>query len=275
MKQSESLLAISSLLLRNGAIAYAELRTGVVNPDKSEKPFVVRKGRPFNDYDDSNSALRKLYNDHESQSKADQAYKSWSIPVGNDDSNSGTTKRDKLLHIRGLKDVRDEPAANQPAQQQLNTSDGQLSVWQVIENNTELTNLKGMMEETFYPAILETKSAINYTVFAVVDSAWVNIPNELQNAMEGPLERVLKNSIIQYHIVPNATITTNDTLANGSESYETLSGFAVSISNHAGTMKVNGVAMNSSDLFATNGVVHLINTVLLPSQNSVVSNRDN
>ncbi|KAI9283588.1 FAS1 domain-containing protein [Umbelopsis sp. AD052] len=258
-----ALLAISSLLLRNSPVAHAELRIGVVDPDGSEKPFVVRKGRPFSDYDDNNSALHKLYNDHESPSQADQ---SWS-----GDSNSGITKRDHLLNIRGLKDLRDEPPADQT---QPNTSNSQSSVWQVIKDNAELNSLKGMLEQTFYPAILDTVSTINYTVFAVVDSAWVNIPNEIQNAMNGPLERVLQNSIIQYHIVPNATITTNDTLANGTQSYETLSGFSVSISSLDGTMTVNKFAMNSSDLFATNGVVHLIDTVLLPSQNSVILHRD-
>jgi hypothetical protein len=160
-----ALLAISSLLLRNGVVAYTDLRTSGVNPSKSEKSFVIRKGRPFTDYNDDHSALRQLYNDHESQSKTTQSHKSWSIPVEiNDDSNTGTIKRDKLLYIRDLKAVRDEPAANQPAQAQPNTSNGSLSVWQVIENNTELTSLKGIMEQTFYPAILETPSAINYTV---------------------------------------------------------------------------------------------------------------
>jgi transforming growth factor-beta-induced protein len=90
--------------------------------------------------------------------------------------------------------------------------------------------------------------------------------------MEGPLGRVMKNSILQYHIVPNATIISNDTFANGSESFETLSGFTVSLSSQEGTLSVNGVPMNSSHLFATNGVVHLIDTVLLPSEQSLGSN---
>jgi hypothetical protein len=153
------------LLLRNGVFAYVDQRSGVVDTSKSEKTYVVRKGRPFNDYDDDHSALRKLYDDLEYQSKDTQTYKSWSIPVvTNDDSNSGTTKRNKLLHKRGFKAERDEPVADQLAQTQLNTTNGQLSVWQVIATNAELTSLKGMIEPTFYPAILETPSAINYTV---------------------------------------------------------------------------------------------------------------
>lgn len=160
-----TLLIISILLFCNGVVAYAEQRSGVVDTTKSKKSYVVRKGRPFNDYDDDHSALRKLYDDLEYQSKDIPAYKSWSIPVVmNGDSNRGTTKRNKMLHKRGLLVERDEPVADQPAQTQLNTTIGQLSVWQVIATNAELTNLKGMIEPTFYPAILETPSAINYTV---------------------------------------------------------------------------------------------------------------
>ncbi|CAO3679871.1 unnamed protein product [Umbelopsis ramanniana] len=271
-----TLLSISMLLLRNGVVAYADQRSGVVDPSKSEKTYVVRKGRPFSDYDDDHSALRKLYDDLECQSKDTQTYKSWSIPVvTNDDSNSGTNKRNKLLHKRGLQAERDEPVADQPAQTQLNTTNGQLSIWQVIATNAELTNLKSKMEPTFYPAILETPSAINYTVFALINSAWENIPNDVQKAMGGPLERVIKNAILQYHIVPNATIASNDILTNGAESFDTLSGFTIVISNQNGTMSVNKVPVNSSDLLATNGVVHLIDTVLLPSRQALGSQTDN
>jgi len=109
----------------------------------------------------------------------------------------------------------------------------------------------------------------------VINSAWKKVPNDVQVAMMGPLERVIQNAILQYHIVPNATITSNDIFTNGRESFETLSGFTVLISNQNGTMSVNEVPMNSSDLLATNGVVHLIDTVLLPSQQALGSHPDN
>lgn len=105
----------------------------------------------------------------------------------------------------------------------------------------------------------------------MINSAWENVPYDVQDAMGGPLKRVIQNAILQYHIVPNATITSNDNFTNGAESFETLSGFTVSISKQNGTLSVNEVPVNSSDLLATNGVVHLINTVLLPSQQALGS----
>lgn len=109
----------------------------------------------------------------------------------------------------------------------------------------------------------------------MINSAWENVPNDVQKAMGGPLERVIKNAILQYHIVPNATIASNDILTNGAESFDTLSGFTIVISNQNGTMSVNEVPVNSSDLLATNGVVHLIDTVLLPSRQALGSHPDN
>jgi uncharacterized surface protein with fasciclin (FAS1) repeats len=109
----------------------------------------------------------------------------------------------------------------------------------------------------------------------VINSAWGKVPEDVQEVMGGPLKRVVHNAILQYHIVPNATITSNDIFTNGAESFETLSGFTVLISNQNGIMSVNDVPTNSSDLLATNGVVHLIDTVLLPSQQALVSLPDN
>jgi hypothetical protein len=168
-----SILAILAFAQTHEVFVDAQIRTGVVDPSNSGKqdnPFGIHKGRPFKDHEDDHSAFRKLYTDHETQLKSTSAYKSWSIPVvGKDNSNSGTTKRYTALYKHGVHAVRDEQpdTQTQPAithQDAVINNTSQLSVWQVIENNPELTKLKSMMEQGFYSAILEAPSAVNYTV---------------------------------------------------------------------------------------------------------------
>ncbi|KAH8551858.1 FAS1 domain-containing protein [Umbelopsis sp. PMI_123] len=234
-----SILAILAFAQTHEVFVDAQIRTGVVDPSNSGKqdnPFGIHKGRPFKDHEDDHSAFP--------------------------------------LYKHGVHAVRDEQpdTQTQPAithQDAVINNTSQLSVWQVIENNPELTKLKSMMEQGFYSAILEAPSAVNYTVFAATDSAWAMLSDSIQQAMNGPFVRVVTNAILQYQIVANATITSSDNFDGGPLTVETVSGYTLSVSKINGTLSVNEVPVHSGDLLATNGVVHLIDSVLLPSQQSL------
>jgi uncharacterized surface protein with fasciclin (FAS1) repeats len=95
------------------------------------------------------------------------------------------------------------------------------------------------------------------------------LSDSIQQAMNGPFVRVVTNAILQYQIVANATITSSDNFDGGPLTVETVSGYTLSVSKINGTLSVNEVPVHSGDLLATNGVVHLIDSVLLPSQQSL------
>ena len=97
------------------------------------------------------------------------------------------------------------------------------------------------------------------TLFAPTDDAFAALPG-------GTLENLLKNpsdlaKVLKYHMV-KGNIFTGD-LNNGS-SVATVLGLPVSI-NITGDILVNNAKVIQANMEASNGVIHVIDTVLLPT----------
>jgi uncharacterized surface protein with fasciclin (FAS1) repeats len=97
-----------------------------------------------------------------------------------------------------------------------------------------------------------------FTVFAPTDEAFAKLP-------EGTVESLLKNpealkKVLMYHVV--AGNVTSDQVVK-LESAETLEGQKVAINAEDGVM-INNANVIKADIGASNGVVHVIDTVLIP-----------
>jgi uncharacterized surface protein with fasciclin (FAS1) repeats len=100
-----------------------------------------------------------------------------------------------------------------------------------------------------------------FTVFAPTDEAFAKLP-------EGTLENLLKPenkdqlvSILTYHVI-DGKATSSD--AAEISSATTLQGSDLTIATEEGTVKVNDASVVAADVEASNGVIHVIDTVLLP-----------
>lgn len=98
-----------------------------------------------------------------------------------------------------------------------------------------------------------------YTVFAPSDGAFAKLP-------EGAVESLLAApdtlaNVLNYHLVPGRM-----TAANVAQriSAETLQGEDLAISNN-GVVRIDGARLISGDIEASNGVIHIIDRVLLPA----------
>jgi uncharacterized surface protein with fasciclin (FAS1) repeats len=99
-----------------------------------------------------------------------------------------------------------------------------------------------------------------YTVFAPTDEAFAKIPEADLTALlndPGALEAVLL-----YHVVPGAVMASD---VAGMSKAETANGASLSISVHGGTVTVDDATVVSADIEASNGVIHVIDTVLMPA----------
>jgi uncharacterized surface protein with fasciclin (FAS1) repeats len=99
-----------------------------------------------------------------------------------------------------------------------------------------------------------------YTVFAPSDEAFAKLP-------DGAVESLLATpdtlaDVVNYHLVPGR-ITAGDIA--GRISAETLQGEDLAISNH-GAIRIDGAHLISGDIQASNGVIHVIDRVLLPAR---------
>ena len=98
------------------------------------------------------------------------------------------------------------------------------------------------------------------TVFATTDEAFAALP---EGTVEGLLEDTeALSAILTYHVVDGAVMSAD--LSDGMEA-ETLNGEMVTISIDGETVMVNDATVTMADIEASNGVIHVIDTVLIPT----------
>ncbi|NBC87458.1 MAG: hypothetical protein GVY25_14825 [Bacteroidetes bacterium] len=95
-----------------------------------------------------------------------------------------------------------------------------------------------------------------FTVFAPVDAAFGDI-----DASELTADSDLLNKILTYHVVGGSAIEAGD-ISDG-QTVETLQGGDLTFSVDGGTVRVNGIEVTTANIQTSNGVVHLIDSVLL------------
>jgi uncharacterized surface protein with fasciclin (FAS1) repeats len=104
-----------------------------------------------------------------------------------------------------------------------------------------------------------------YTVFAPTDAAFAKIPSDQLSALLGDTPRLTR--VLQMHVIP-ARITASDAMAMTSPtSPATLAGSTLNVTSSNGVVWVNGASVVTPDIQASNGVIHAIDTVLMPASN--------
>ena len=104
----------------------------------------------------------------------------------------------------------------------------------------------------------------NITVFAPTDAAFAKLPEGTVEDLLKPENKEKLAAILQYHVVP-AAITSGE-IADGSTDAETLGGQTLQIVKDSAGVKVGEATVVSADVKASNGVIHVIDTVLIPAQ---------
>ncbi|NDL67023.1 fasciclin domain-containing protein [Anaerotalea alkaliphila] len=100
-----------------------------------------------------------------------------------------------------------------------------------------------------------------FTVFAPTDAAFTSLLNELGITAEALLANGTLSNVLLYHVVSGKVMSTD--LSDGM-SAPTLNGEEIYI-DLTGGVKVNASKVVLADLEATNGVIHVVDKVLVPS----------
>lgn len=120
------------------------------------------------------------------------------------------------------------------------------------------------------PAILDSlTNGGPYTVFAPTDAAFEALLASLNTTAADLLANTdLLNQVLAYHVVPGefsaATVMAVANQSNGAWVATLLPGGLLNIIASDMGVTVNGVNVTQTDVFATNGVIHVIDGVLLP-----------
>jgi uncharacterized surface protein with fasciclin (FAS1) repeats len=104
------------------------------------------------------------------------------------------------------------------------------------------------------------KGAGPYTVFAPTDEAFAKLPEgALQNLLNNPEE--LKK-VLLLHVVPGKVMAAD---VMKMDSATTVEGSDLSIEVRSNKVMVNDATVTKADIVASNGVIHVIDTVILPN----------
>lgn len=100
-----------------------------------------------------------------------------------------------------------------------------------------------------------------FTVFAPTDEAFAKLPNgTLDNLLE-PENKGQLSAILTYHVVPGKVMASD---VVNLTSAKTVNGQSVSIKVEGGAVMVDSATVSQTDIECSNGVIHVIDTVLLP-----------
>ena len=102
-----------------------------------------------------------------------------------------------------------------------------------------------------------------FTVFAPTDAAFAKVPQQTMDDLLQPENKKKLAAILTYHVVPGK-VTSHEVIAMNSAT--TLQGQTLNISKQDGG-KINEAKLIVTDVEATNGVIHVIDSVLMPAMN--------
>lgn len=103
-----------------------------------------------------------------------------------------------------------------------------------------------------------------FTVFAPTDDAFKKLPAGTVESLLKPENKDKLRAILTYHVVSG-----NVTAAQAMKltSATTVNGQELKISSRDGTVMINDAKVVKADIHASNGVIHVIDTVILPDSN--------
>jgi uncharacterized surface protein with fasciclin (FAS1) repeats len=100
-----------------------------------------------------------------------------------------------------------------------------------------------------------------FTVFAPTDDAFAKLPAGTVDGLLKPENKQKLIAILTYHVVAGKVTAAQAMKLN---SAKTVNGESVNISAAGGTVKINDATVTKADIMCSNGVIHVIDTVLMP-----------
>jgi len=112
--------------------------------------------------------------------------------------------------------------------------------------------------------LVETlKGAGPFTVFAPTDEAFAKLPAGTLDTLLKPENRAKLTRILTYHVVPGRVMAADVVKLHSATA---VSGDTIAIATHGGGVTVDNAHLVKTDIVATNGVINVIDAVILPAE---------
>jgi uncharacterized surface protein with fasciclin (FAS1) repeats len=100
-----------------------------------------------------------------------------------------------------------------------------------------------------------------FTVFAPTDEAFAKLPAGTVDTLLKPENKAKLTSILTYHVVPGTVMAADVAKL---KTAKTVQGGSLKIAAANGKVMIDKATVTKADITASNGVIHVIDTVLMP-----------
>lgn len=134
----------------------------------------------------------------------------------------------------------------------------------IVETAVAAGDFKTLVAAVQAAGLVDTlKGAGPFTVFAPTDAAFAALPAGTVDTLLKPENKAQLVSILTYHVVPGSVMSSD--LKEGMTA-KTVQGGSVKFTLEGGA-KVNDANIAKADIAASNGVIHVIDKVIMPPAN--------
>ncbi|SRX56103.1 Immunogenic protein MPB70 [Aequorivita sp. CIP111184] len=167
-------------------------------------------------------------------------------------------EKDSLMKV-------EETNANKMAEMEAN------SIAAKAMGNSDLSTLVSALQAADMAQTLKGEG--DYTVFAPTNEAFSKVPKATMDNLMKPENKTQLQKVLQYHVLQGkmnaADVVTKIKAANNKLDVTTMNGETLTLSEKDGKVMIkdakgNTATVTSADMDASNGVVHVIDKVLMP-----------
>ncbi|MEO0444162.1 MAG: fasciclin domain-containing protein [Pseudomonadota bacterium] len=142
------------------------------------------------------------------------------------------------------------------------------NITEVARDAGTFTTLLAALEATGLDAVLADESS-TFTVFAPTDAAFAKLGQASIDALLADPDRL--SDILLYHVVAGNEINSTAATAAAGTTLETANGDDVGVALNGADLLINASVVVTPDVDANNGIIHAIDTVLIPTVDNPAS----
>lgn len=131
----------------------------------------------------------------------------------------------------------------------------------IVDTAISAGNFNTLVQAVQTAGLVETlKSDGPFTVFAPNDGAFAKLPKDKLDALLADKDALTR--VLTYHVVPGKIMSSD--IAGNTMSVATVEGSDIKVNARSGVM-INNANVVKADIATSNGVIHVIDTVILPN----------
>ncbi|HMF35615.1 MAG TPA: fasciclin domain-containing protein [Isosphaeraceae bacterium] len=134
----------------------------------------------------------------------------------------------------------------------------------IVDTAVEAGSFKTLVAAVKAAGLVETlKGDGPFTVLAPNDEAFAKLPEGTVESLLKPENKEKLVAILTYHVIP-AKAMADDVVKLDGKSVKTVQGGEIQVTLDGTTVKVNNGKVIKTDIACSNGVIHVIDTVIMP-----------